>query len=139
MNQTPQKTCQTDPSSNASQMFKLASLQMVSTLVFSGLMYFCYSTGDALSALFGGSIAALMSVFMATRMFTTHRLASVRDMTATERLARFYASAILKVFITLLMMGLFIAVIKVSMLPFIVAYLIAAVIMNLFFLLMSPA
>jgi len=60
-------------------------------------------------------------------------------MSANERLARFYASAILKVLFTLLMMGILIAVIKVSMLPFIIAYLIAAVIVNLLFLLVADA
>lgn len=122
-------------SSNAGAMLKLALLQAAATLVFSGAMYYCYGTGEALSALFGGMTAAIMSVYMASRLFTTHRLASVRDMSATERLSRFYASAILKVLFTLLIMGILIAVIKVSMLPFIIAYLIAAVAINLVFLL----
>jgi len=43
-------------SSNAISMLKLALLQMVSTLAFSGVMYYCYGTGEALSAFFGGSI-----------------------------------------------------------------------------------
>ena len=122
-------------SSNAGDMLKLALLQLISTVVFSGVMYYCFGVGDALSAFFGGGIAALMSVFMASRMFTTHRIAKVRDMSAKERLGRFYASALLKVLFTLLMMGIFIAVIRVSMLPFIVAYLLAAIVVNLFFLL----
>ncbi len=126
-------------SSNASAMLQLALMQMISTLVFSGVMFYCFGVADALSAFFGGLIAVLMSVFMATRMFTTHRLASVREMTAGERLQRFYAAAILKVLFTLLMMGILIAVIKVSMLPFIIAYLIAAVVVNLVFLLFDAS
>ena len=124
-------------SSNAGAMLKLALLQMTSTLAFSGGMFYCFGVADGLSALFGGSIAALMSVFMATRMFTTHRLATTREMSPNERLARFYAAALLKVLFTLMMMGILIVVIKVSMLPFIIAYLIAAVIVNLCFLLIT--
>jgi len=126
-------------SSNAGAMLKLALLQMVSTLAFSGGMFYCFGVAEALSALFGGSIAALMSVFMASRMFTTHRLASSREMAPNERLARFYAAALLKVVFTLMMMGILIVVIKVSMLPFIIAYLIAAVLVNLCFLLITDA
>ena len=134
MTYSPRNFERFNQSSNASAMLKLALLQLISTLVFSAVIYFCYGTGEALSALFGGMIAVLMSAFLATRMFTTHRLASVREMSASERLSRFYASAILKVIFTLMMMGIFIAVIKVSMLPFIIAYLIAAVVVNVFFL-----
>ncbi len=148
MTHSPQKVVESKPenrfdrfnrSSNATDMLKLALLQLISAIAFSAVMYYCYDLGEALSALFGGSIAALMSAFMATRMFTTHRIASVREMSANERLARFYASAILKVLFTLLMMGILIAVIKVSMLPFILAYLIAAVVVNLCFLLLVDA
>lgn len=126
-------------SSNAGSMLTLALLQMVSTIAFSGVMYYCYGIGASLSAFFGGSIAALMSAFMASRMYTTHRIAAVRTMTGNERLARFYAAALLKVLFTLLMMGILIAVIKVTMLPFIIAYLIAAVLVNLCFLLIADA
>ncbi len=122
-------------SSNASEMLKLALLQLTSTIAFSVVMYFCYGVGQSLSAFYGGLIAALMSAFMATRMFTTHRLATIHDMPAAERLARFYVSVILKVLFTLMMMAIFIVVIKVSVLPFIIAYLIAAVIVNLLMLL----
>ncbi len=122
-------------SSNAGSMLLLALMQLISTLVFSGVMFFCYGLGEALSAFFGGMIAVLMSAFMATRMFTTHRVAMMREMPAGERLQRFYAAAILKVLFTLMMMGILIVVIKVSMLPFIIAYLIAAVVVNLCFLL----
>ncbi len=139
MTQPPRQFEHLNKSSNASAMLKLALLQTVATLAFSGVMVYCYGIGEALSALFGGMIAALMSVFMASRMFTTHRLAGARDMSATERLSRFYAAAILKVLFTLLMMGILIAVIKVSMLPFIIAYLIAAVVVNLLFLLLDKS
>lgn len=135
----PQRFERFNKSSNAGAMLKLAFLQMLSTVAFSGGVYYCFGVGDALSAMFGGSVAALMSAFMASRMFTTHRLAAVKEMSANERLARFYAAAILKVLFTLVMMGIFIAVIKVSMLPFIIAYLIAAVIVNLCFLLITDA
>ncbi len=125
--------------SNAGSMLILALLQMISTVAFSGVMYYGYGIGASLSAFFGGSIAALMSAFMAARMYTTHRIAAVRIMTANERLARFYATALLKVLFTLLMMGILIAVIKVSMLPFIIAYLISAVLVNWCYLLFADA
>lgn len=126
-------------SSNAGAMLKLALLQMVATIAFGASMFYCFGAAEALSALFGGSVAALMSVFMASRMFTTHRLAISREMAPNERLARFYAAALLKVIFTLMMMGVLIVVIKVSMLPFIIAYLIAAVFVNLCFLLITEA
>lgn len=126
-------------SSNAGEMLKLALLQMLSTVAFSVGIYYCFDLGDALSAMFGGAIPALMSAFMATRMFTTHRLAKAREMSGNERLARFYAAAVLKVVFTLMMIGIMIVFIKVSMPPFIIAYVISAVIVNLCFLLITDA
>ena len=53
-------------------------------------------------------------------------------------LARFYASVVLKIVFTLAMMVICITVLKVSLLPFIIAYLIAAVIVN-WLMLLVPA
>ena len=73
------------------------------------------------------------SLYSAGRLFTTKQGAS-----ASERLARFYASVVLKIIFTLAMMVICITVLKVSLLPFIIAYLIAAVIVN-WLMLLVPA
>ena len=109
---------------------KLALLQAVGTVVFSGVMYYCFDAREALSALLGGLIAALTSLYMAGRLFT-----SKDNRPAEEMLARFYASIVLKAVLTIVMMAICIIVMKVSVLPFIVAYFVAAGIINWFFLL----
>lgn len=111
-------------------MLKLAFLQFLGTVVFSLVLLYCFDTREALSAFFGGSIAAIATVFFASRLFTT----SV-DAQAPEMLVRFYFSVVFKVLFTLVMMAICIMFIKVSILPFIIAYLIAGVVVNLVFLL----
>ena len=109
---------------------KLALLQAVGTIAFSGVMYYCFDAREALSALLGGLIAALTSLYMAGRLFT-----SKDNRPAEEMLARFYASIVLKAVLTIVMMAICIIVMKVSVLPFIVAYFVAAGIINWLFLL----
>lgn len=115
-------------------VLKLALLQFVGTVFFSLVLLYCFDTREALSALFGGLIAVLASVFLAGRLFTTKQTAE-----AEEILVRFYISATLKVLFTLAMMAISIIFIKVSVLPFILAYLVAAVIINWLFLLIPDA
>jgi len=123
---TPQFESQSKPS----EVLKLALLQFVGTFFFSLVLFYCFDTREALSALFGGSIAVLASIFFAGRLYTTKDNA-----VAEEILVRFYFSVALKVLFTLAMMAICIIVLKVSMLPFIIAYLIAAAVINwLFFL-----
>lgn len=106
-------------------LVNLALLQAVATIVFSIVIYACFDLREGLSAAFGGSIAMFGSLYSAGRLFTTKQ-----DASPTEMLARFYASIVLKVIFTLAMMVICITVVKVSLLPFIIAYLIAAVIVN---------
>ena len=58
----------------------------------------------------------------------------LRSVAPGEALVRFYITAILKIIFTLAMMVIFIVVIEVSILPFIISYLIAAVIVNLLYI-----
>lgn len=109
---------------------KLALLQAVASLVFSAVMYYCYDSRVAISALLGGLIASVSSFYMAGRLFT-----SKDDHEPEEMLARFYASFVLKTVFTIVMMGICIIVMKVSVLPFIIAYFIAGSIVNWLFLL----
>lgn len=111
-------------------LLKLALLQTIGTAVFSIAMLVFFDAGQALSALYGGAIAAIGSLYSAGRLFTTKKEAA-----AIEILNRFYASVVLKIIFTLTMMGICISVLKVSLLPFIISYLIAAVIMNMLVLL----
>ena len=106
-------------------LVNLALLQAVATVVFSIAIFVCYDLREGLSAAFGGLIAVFGSLYSAWRLFTTKQ-----DASATEMLARFYASIVLKVIFTLAMLVICITVVKVSLLPFIIAYLIAAVIVN---------
>ncbi len=113
---------------------KLAAWQFAGTILFSLVLYVFTDTRVAVSALIGGSIAALTSLYMAGRLFAA-RARSGQSQSAPQMLARFYASVVLKVLFTLSMMAICIIVIKVSVAPFIIAYLIAAVVINLLFLL----
>ncbi len=110
---------------------RLALLQMIGTLAFSAVMYYCFGAQQAISALLGGCIASISSFYMAGRLFT-----SKQGCPPEEMLARFYASFVLKVLLTVVMMGICIVVVKVSVLPFIVSYFISAGIINWLFLLM---
>jgi F0F1-type ATP synthase assembly protein I len=118
-------------------MLKLASLQAIGTIVFSLGLYFCFDTREAISALYGGMIATAMSLFMAGRLFAAYRISKMRKVPPGEALIRFYLSVVLKILFTLAMMSIFIVVIEVSVLPFIIAYLIAAIIVNLLFVLLD--
>ena len=111
-------------------LLKLALLQTVSTIVFSLAMFYCFDAFEALSALFGGVIAVIGSIYSAGRLFTTKQ-----DAVAAEILVRFYVSVILKIIFTLVMMAICLIIIEVSILPFIIAYLLAAMIVNLLMLL----
>ncbi len=113
-----------------SVLLKLALLQTVGTAVFSIAMLYCFDAREALSALFGGAIAIIGSLYSAGRLFTTKQ-----DAAAAEILVRFYVSVILKIVFTLAMMAICLVVLKVSLLPFIIAYLLAAVVVNLLMLL----
>ena len=111
-------------------ILKLALLQFVGIVFFSLVLYYCFDTREALSAFLGGLIAVLASIFSAGRLYSTKHNA-----VAEEMLVRFYFSVALKVLFTLAMMAICVIVLKVSMLPFIIAYLLAAVIINWLFLL----
>ena len=121
-------------SSKPGLVVKLAFLQLLGTAVFSLVLYFCFDSREALSALFGGLIAALASLFFAGRLFATKN-----DAQAQEIVFRFYFSVAFKVIFTLAMMAICIIVMKVSILPFIIAYLIAAVLVNWLFLLFAES
>jgi len=110
----------------------LALLQLITAVVVAVVVYFLFDTREALSALFGGLIAAFASLFLAGRLFMAKS-----DIQPSEILARFYMSVALKALFTLSMMVIFIVVIKVSILAFILAYLFVAVIVNWLFLFIS--
>lgn len=109
-------------------MLRLALLQFLATLVFSLGIFCFYDIVQALSALFGGLVACIASLFAAGRLFFSAKPA--KQQPAEQILARFYVSEILKIILTLALMAIFIIVIKVSILPFIIAYLLSAMIVN---------
>jgi len=113
---------------------KLALLQLIGTVAFSVVMYYCYDTRQAVSALLGGLIAVVSSFYMAGRLFT-----SKQGRPPEEMLARFYASVVLKIVFTIAMMAVCIIVMKVSVLPFIIAYFVSAGVINWLFLLVPDS
>ena len=115
-----------------SVVLKLALLQFLVTLVISILVWLVFNQHQAWSALLGGLIAALANLFFAGRLFVTQA-----DLQATQILRRFYRSVSMKVLFTLTMFAICIIVIKVSILPFIITYFVAAMIVNWLFLLMK--
>jgi len=124
-------TKQTQSQMKPKMLLKLAFLQLIATISFSLVMLYCFDSYQSLSALYGGLIAAASSGFMAGRMFTTQP-----GCEPEELLARFYVSVMLKVVFTLAMMAICIIVIKVSFLPFIIAYFVSAAVVNWLFLLL---
>ncbi|MFT5137197.1 MAG: F0F1-type ATP synthase assembly protein I [Arenicella sp.] len=125
-----ERSANIEPKSKPGLVVKLAFLQTFGTAIFSLALYYCFDTREAISGLFGGLIAAAASLFFAGRLFTTKQ-----DAQAQEILFRFYFSEAFKVLFTLAMMAICIIVVKVSMLPFIIGYLLAAVVINWLFLL----
>jgi F0F1-type ATP synthase assembly protein I len=107
-------------------LLMLALLQLGGTLVFSLLLWLIFDLREGLSAFFGGFIAIAGSLYSAGRLFTANQSAE-----AVETLRRFYASIVIKIVFTLVMVAICVIVIKVSFLPFIIAYLIAAVVVNI--------
>ena len=110
----------------------LALLQLITAVVTAIFVYFLFDAREALSALFGGLVAAFASFFLAGRLFMTKS-----DIRPGEMLARFYLSVALKALFTLSMMVIFIVVMKVSILSFIFTYLLVALIVNWLFLFIS--
>lgn len=106
-------------------LLRLALLQFVGTVVFSLSLYLCFDFREAASAFLGGLIATLASGFSAWQLYRAGQ-----DLQAAEMLVRFYIAVVLKIVFSLAMMAICIIVMKVSMLPFIIAYLLAAVIVN---------
>jgi F0F1-type ATP synthase assembly protein I len=114
-------------------ILKLAALQALGTMCLAAGLYYCFDAREAISALLGGAIASVMSLFMAGRLFASFRISKLRDVASEETLMRFYISAALKICFTLAMMSICIVVLNVSILPFVIAYLVAAIIVNLLF------
>lgn len=110
-------------------ILKLALLQLLGTTVFSLVLYYCFDSREAISAFLGGGIASISSVFLAGRLFSAKA-----NTVAAEMLMRFYISVVLKIIFVLAMMAICIVVIEVSILPFIIAFVLAAVIINWLFL-----
>lgn len=130
----PQTGPTTGSKSRPGLIAMLAVWQLLATIILSLIFCIIFDTRVAISALLGGSIAALTSMYMAGRLFATRNVVE-----APQILVRFYSSVVLKVLFTLAMMAICIVFIKVSIAPFIIAYLVAAVAVNWLFLLFAKA
>lgn len=111
---------------------------MVATLTFSLTIYVCFTAYEGLSALLGGGIAVLANLYIALKARTSvirdqleQPDASVDEMApAVMMLQRFYQFEVTKVLLTLTMFAIAVFVIQVAILPFTIAYLIAALIVT---------
>jgi len=117
--------------SHPQHLLKLALLQLVCTAFFSLVLYYCFDLREALSAFLGGAVAVLASTFSAWQLYR-----SGNNLQAEEMLARFYVSTVLKIAFSVAMIAICIIVMQVSTLPFIIAYLLAAVVVNWLILLL---
>lgn len=120
-----QNTSGVDRGPRPAAILKLALLQLVGTIAFSLVVYICFDQRAAVSALLGGSIAVLSSLFAARQLQR-----GAKQVQPEAKLAQFYASVVLRIVFSLAMMAICIIVMKVSMLPFIIAFLLAAVVIN---------
>ena len=130
------------PDKEKGVVLKLAAVQAFGTIIFALAMLYCFDSRQALSALLGGLIAVLANLLFALQNYlqkVKNKKSSLivnSDFIAKQLLFNFYWSETLKVVFTLAMLGICIAVLKVSMLPFIIAYAFAALIINWLYLLL---
>ena len=111
-------------------IIKLALMQLIFRVIFSLVIYACFDKREGLSAFLGGATAALANCVFVSRLSRRKQ-----DVQANEILIRFYFSELLKVVFTLAIMSFLIIVAKVSIMPFVISYLLAAVVINWLFLL----
>lgn len=117
-------------------MLQLALLQLICSIAFALTLYVCFTAYVGLSALLGGLVATLATVYVALKVRKTvppaSSVSSASDelAPAVHMLQRFYRFEVSKVILTLTMFAISVFVIKVSILPFIIAYLLAALIVT---------
>lgn len=114
-------------------MLQLALLQLTCSIAFALTLYVCFTAYVGLSALLGGLVATLATVYVALKVRKTVPPASSASdelAPAVHMLQRFYRFEVSKVILTLTMFAISVFVIKVSILPFIIAYLLAALIVT---------
>jgi F0F1-type ATP synthase assembly protein I len=116
-------------------LLQLALLQFISTVAFSLTIYVCFTSYEGLSALFGGLVAVLANMYVALKarkpvIIEPSVTESDELAPAVEMLQRFYRFEVTKILLTLTMFAICVVVLKVSVLPFIIAYVIAALIVT---------
>lgn len=116
--------------SNAKIVVRLSCWQAIFTILFAFGMFVFVGKHEAVSALMGGFICSLANLFFAGRLFS-----SQSEQPPKQMLRRFYRSEALKIVFTLTMFIIAMSIAKVALLPFIVSYLLAALIVNWLFLL----
>lgn len=124
---------ETTSSATTRVLLQLALLQLICSLAFALVLYVCFTAFVGLSALLGGLIAVLANVYVALKV----RRAVEPTPEASDELApsvfmlqQFYRFEVSKVILTLTMFAISVLVIKVSILPFIIAYLVVALIVT---------
>lgn len=114
-------------------MLQLALLQLTCSIAFALTLYVCFTAYVGLSALLGGLVATIATVYVALKVRKPVPPASPASdelAPAVYMLQRFYRFEVSKVILTLTMFAISVFVIKVSILPFIIAYLLAALIVT---------
>lgn len=114
-------------------MMKLVLSQAIVTVVISVICLVFYDLRVTLSVFFGGLVPTLANLFVLCRLYLNRN----KVLSAKTMLDRFYRSESMKMTLTLAMLVLLIAVVKVAVLPFVIAYFVVALLVNWFFLLIS--
>ncbi len=135
MTETTSNTSSTATNSASSRttvrvLLQLALLQLICSIAFALTLYVCFTAYVGLSALLGGLVATIATVYVALKVRKTVSPASDELAPAVYMLQRFYRFEVSKVILTLTMFAISVFVIKVSILPFIIAYLLAALIVT---------
>lgn len=100
---------------------KLTLIQLIFTLVFSGVNYFVWGASSATSALIGGSICVVSNLFFAGRLFVGKQQDDPQQI-----LRHFYRSEAFKFAFVVIMFAIMFTLENIEHLPFILAYALAA-------------
>ena len=122
-----------DNDCGARAVVKLSFWQLAAAAMLAIGFGFAMNRAAGLAALLGGLISALANLFFAGRLLTSGHVSE--QSTPEAKLHRFYRSETMKIIFTLSMFVICLVIVKVPVLPFIIAYLVCAWAINWVFLL----
>ena len=115
-------------------LYQLALAQGICTTAFALGMLYCFGIYEAISACIGGLVALSANLYLAVKMHKAVLLQETNAKTEQQEplgmLQRFYRFEVLKIVFTVTMFVIAVVVIQVSILPFIIAYVLAALVVT---------